>query len=100
MVIDKFVSTWDLLPVTVQPICLSLPMRAYDFLCSCLLKIQLFNYLSLQVLVACGDPHQLPPTIMSPSMAESSDDPQDLSRTLFGRLSTAGLEPILVSNHL
>ncbi len=50
-----------------------------------------------QVLVACGDPHQLPPTIMNPSMAETGDDPQDLSRTLFSRLSTAGLEPIMVS---
>jgi hypothetical protein len=37
---------------------------------------------------------------MNPSMAESSDDPQDLSRTLFSRLSAAGLEPILVRSCL
>ena len=57
----------------------------------------MFYGIHSQVLIACGDPKQLPPTIMSPSMAESSDDPTDLSRTLFSRLSAAGLQPILVS---
>lgn len=53
-----------------------------------------------RILIAAGDPMQLPPTLQTPSNAEAfSAEPGvtgDLSKTLFSRLTNCGIEPTML----